>query len=234
MHYEKGALAYTVNAAYRYDQYANLSELVIASPEGGTAALTITSTFANSTASSWVIGNKTREIIQQSGTVLKDTQTTYLSGTQSPSQTKNWVNAGDWSTQTLEYDAAGNETVVCGPGPARRELQYDDTYSTITSSKMLVSAQGAILVETSTFSLEHGKALSITDPNGRKTSYTYDVLGRIRETMRIHHHRSCLSRASHSRSKTVSLSTLSSLGRLGTRSNGLQEWSTSMARVTFG
>ncbi|KAF9019803.1 hypothetical protein BDZ89DRAFT_1116604 [Hymenopellis radicata] len=170
VHYEGGALAYTVNAAYQYDPYANLSELVIVSPEVGTSALTITSTFANSIASAWVIGNKTREIIKQSGSVLKDTQITYLSGTQSPSETKNWVNGGEWSTQTLEYDTAGNETAVGGPGPARRELLYDDTYSTVTSSKTLVSAK------------EHGKALSFTDPNGRKTSFTYDVLGRLHET----------------------------------------------------
>ncbi|KAF9027293.1 hypothetical protein BDZ89DRAFT_1258726 [Hymenopellis radicata] len=183
VYYEGGAKAYTANAAYTYDAFGNITELTIVSPEVGAPALTISSTYDNATDSSWVIGNKTREVIKQaSGTVLKDSQFAYISATQSPKEMKAWVKDSEWSTRTTEYDAAGNETVIHGPGPAQRRFVYDDTYSNITSSTTLVSTNGDSLTETTTYSLENGKPSSFTDANGSSTSFTYDVLGRLQDT----------------------------------------------------
>ncbi|KAE9393736.1 hypothetical protein BT96DRAFT_978801 [Gymnopus androsaceus JB14] len=181
VYYEGGIHAYTANATYEYDSFGNITKLSIVSPETSTPAITISSTFENSTESEWVIGSRTRELVQN-GAVLKESLFSYVPGTQSPKETKTWVEGNKWSIQTTEFDETGNELVLHGPGPARREFQYDETYSNIISSKSLVSSEGESLTETMTFSLENGKPLSFTDANGNTTSFTYDVLGRIRET----------------------------------------------------
>ncbi len=95
---------------------------------------------------------------------------------------KAWVKDSEWSMRSTEYDAAGNKTVIRGPGPAQREFTYDDTYSNITSSATLVSSDGDSLTETTTYSLENGKPLSFTDANGSSTTFTYDILARLQDT----------------------------------------------------
>ncbi|KAJ7475487.1 hypothetical protein B0H11DRAFT_2032379 [Mycena galericulata] len=181
--YREGAAhAYTVNATYSYDSFGNITELSIVSPEIDTPALSIISSFDNSTNDAWVIGNKTRETVKQAGAIIKDIQISYLPGTPAAKETKNWVKGSEWSTQTIEFDAAGNETVIHGPARAHHELEYDPTYSNIVSSKVFAAENSAPLTETTEISLEHGKPLLFTDANGNTVSLTYDVLGRLRDT----------------------------------------------------
>ncbi|KAJ7125821.1 hypothetical protein C8R43DRAFT_1212234 [Mycena crocata] len=181
-YHEGGTLAYTVNAGYYYDAYGNLTEVNIVSPEIGTPALSIISSFKNSTGAVWVIGNKTSEVVKQSGLLMKETRITYFFGTQLPERTENWVKADEWSTQTVQIDATGNQMVVRGPAGAHNEFKYDATYSHAILSTTFVSDYAAPLTETTHFALEYGKPLSYTDPNGSTVSFVYDVLGRALET----------------------------------------------------
>ncbi|KAF9064010.1 hypothetical protein BDP27DRAFT_1334218 [Rhodocollybia butyracea] len=182
VYYEGGTHAYSANASYQYDDYGNITDLSIVSPEAGTTPLSIISTFENTVTGMWVLGNKTREVVKQDDTVLKDSQFKYSSGTPTPIETKTWVKASEWSTRTIQLDSVGNELVISGPGPARNEFVYDETYSHIISSKTSISSTSPPLIEHSTFSLENGKPLSYTNSNGNTTSFSYDVLGRLQNT----------------------------------------------------
>ncbi|KAF9047231.1 hypothetical protein BDP27DRAFT_1346184 [Rhodocollybia butyracea] len=181
-YYEGGTHAYSADAHYQYDNYGNITDLSIVSPETGIPPLSIVSTFENSVAGMWVLGNKTREVVKQDGIVQKDVQFQYSPGTPTPIETKTWVKDSEWITQTVQLDPVGNELVVNGPGLAHNEFVYDETYSNIISSKTYVSSSSPPLMEHSIFSLEHGKPLSYTNNNGNTTSFSYDVLGRLQNT----------------------------------------------------
>lgn len=175
--YEDGNPSYDTIADYAYDSFGNITDLSFKSPQ----PLSIQGTFQNDT-DAWVIGNKTSEIVKRNDEVLKQLNFGYIPGTRITNSRSQWVSGSMWATQTVEFDQTGNEKVVKGPGPAQRTLTYDETHSHIVASSTLVAADKAPIVETAVFSLQHGKPLSITGPNGDITAMTYDVLGRMIQT----------------------------------------------------
>ncbi|KAL0960357.1 hypothetical protein HGRIS_011981 [Hohenbuehelia grisea] len=84
----------------------------------------------------------------------------------------NWV-------RTIEFDKAGNDSVITGPGKALLKLAYDETYSNVKTSWTYVTDGADPLVETVDFDLASGKPSKSTEPNGSTTSLVYDVLGRV-------------------------------------------------------
>ncbi|KAK2463995.1 hypothetical protein APHAL10511_003939 [Amanita phalloides] len=178
-YYEGGTRSHDVNVSFEYDDYENATKTTITCSQTGTSPLVIRSTYGNDT-QRWVIGSKTSEIVEQNNTALKKIEYTYVPGTLIPNSTKNWIADSKWSSKAVQFDKAGNQTLIQGPKSARMEFGYDATYSYITSAKTSTDASHA-LQESATYDLTHGKALSVTDANGYVTQRKYDVLGRLAE-----------------------------------------------------
>ncbi|KAL4258255.1 Insecticide toxin TcdB middle/N-terminal domain-containing protein [Pleurotus pulmonarius] len=177
--YEGGVPTYDVNVSYENDSYGNITTTTIQT-QGSKQPLTILSEYDNNT-SSWVLGNKTVDTVKQGGTTLKQTKYSYHPASSVPTENSQWVKGNEWSTQTADLDAAGNEITIHGPGPALRKLSYDSTHSYCTSSSVYTSATES-LTESATYDIAFEQPISTTTPNGEVTSVKYDVLGRMVET----------------------------------------------------
>lgn len=177
--YEGGVPTYDVNVSYENDAYGNITTTTIQT-QSSKSPLTILSEYANDT-SSWVLGNKTVDIVKQGGATLKQTKYSYHPATSVATENSQWIQGDEWSTQTADLDAAGNEITIHGPGPALRRLSYDSTYSHCTSSSVYTSATDS-LTESATYDIAFEQPITTTTPNGEVTSVKYDVLGRMIET----------------------------------------------------
>ncbi|KAJ8456770.1 hypothetical protein ONZ45_g18585 [Pleurotus djamor] len=178
-YYEGGSKTYSVDTAYANDAFGNILTTTIQTDLDATP-LVIEAEYLNDT-SSWVIGAKVSEKVVQSGATLKHTKYAYTPGSDSMSEQRQWIRDDVWSVQTVDKDAAGNDTVVHGPGQALREYAYDETYSNCVRSTVYTS-ENATLVESATYDLIHAHPISTTSPNGEITSLSYDILGRVVET----------------------------------------------------
>ncbi|KAF9492312.1 hypothetical protein BDN71DRAFT_1509556 [Pleurotus eryngii] len=176
--YEGGVPTYDVDVSYENDAYGNITTTTIQT-QSSKSPLTILSEYAND-ASLWVLGNKTVDIVKQGGATLKQTKYSYHPGTSVVTKNSQWVRGDEWSTQTADLDAAGNEITIRGPGPALRRLSYDSTHSHCTSSSVYTSATDS-LTESATYDIAFEQPIATTTPNGEVTSVKYDVLGRMIE-----------------------------------------------------
>ncbi|KAF4571716.1 hypothetical protein EYR40_008236 [Pleurotus pulmonarius] len=177
--YEAGVPTYDVDVSYENDSFGNITTTTIQT-QNTKSPLTILSEYINNS-SSWVLGNKTADTVKQGATILKQTKYSYYPGSSVVTENSQWVKDNEWSTQTAELDAAGNEVVIHGPGPALRKLAYDVTYSHCTSSSVYTSADNS-LTESAAYDLAFEQPTATTTPNGEVTSVKYDVLGRMVET----------------------------------------------------
>lgn len=178
-YYEGGVPTYDVNVTYQNDSFGNITSTIIQT-QASTSPLTILSEYQNDT-SSWVIGNRTSEIVKQGNVVLKQTNYTYAPKSSTVTANSQWAKDSIWITQTMELDVTGNDVTVSGPGPSLRKLAYDNTHTHCTSSTVYTSANNT-LTESATYDLTIGQPITSTTPNGEVTTLKYDVLGLVVET----------------------------------------------------
>ncbi|KAJ8496002.1 hypothetical protein ONZ45_g12626 [Pleurotus djamor] len=176
-YYEKGSPSVHVDVTYTNDAYGNITSTSLRTSTNSN--LVINAEYENQT-SPWVVGKKTSEMVLH-GSVMKYTKWAYVPGSTVVSEQSQWVRDQIWSTQVIEHDAAGNESVIRGPGKALRKLAYDPTHTNCVSSQVYTSAEDFI-PESATYDLAQAGPISTTSPNGEVTTITYDVLGRAIET----------------------------------------------------
>ncbi|KAL0957871.1 hypothetical protein HGRIS_000054 [Hohenbuehelia grisea] len=181
-HFEDGKAAFNVDVSYQHDNFGNISNITIKNSQPGTTPLSIDAEYENDE-QNWVLGNKTVEKVQQNGKIVKHSTLKYHPKSAQVSEARKWVGPGDtWSVQTVEFDKAGNDSIVTGPGKALMKLTYDETYSNVKTSSTYVADGADPLVETVEFDLASGKPATATEPNGNTTTLVYDVLGRVIQT----------------------------------------------------
>ena len=174
--YEGGNLAYQVDVTHIYDSFGNVTKTTMSAPLLGRPTMTIKKTYINNT-DDWVIGAKTQEEIDPGDGDPRSVQLKYLTKTLVPCERSLQVSASQWLTQSFQYDGAGNETLILGPGPAKHLRTYD-SYSFLVSSTAFVNAT-ATLVKKTIYDKVHGQPAFTTDENGHIIAHTYDILGRI-------------------------------------------------------
>ncbi len=83
---------------------------------------------------------------------------------------------------TFTYDGAERVTSESGPRPENyTEHVYDPTTGYRTATRRYVNGSGSTYLETAFSSFDaRGNPQTITDPNGRATTYTYDTVGRVK------------------------------------------------------
>ncbi|KAL0958618.1 hypothetical protein HGRIS_013956 [Hohenbuehelia grisea] len=158
-HSEEGKGTFDVDVSYTHDDFGNIKNITVKNSQPDTQPLVIDAEYENDKAN-WVLGNKTVEKVNE---------------------TRKWVGGetSRWSSQTIEFDKAGNDSVITGPSKALLKLAYDETYSNVKTSWTYVTDGADPLVETVDFDLASGKPSKSTEPNGSTTSLVYDVLGRV-------------------------------------------------------
>ncbi|KAJ8515295.1 hypothetical protein ONZ45_g7271 [Pleurotus djamor] len=176
-YFERGSPTFNITTTYTNDDYGNITTTSMQTSTN--LSLVINAEYQNQT-SPWVIGNKRSERVVQ-GAILKHTRWTYVPGSSTIASQEQWIRDNVWSTQNIDYDAAGNESVIRGPGRALRRLGYDPTYTNCQSSTVF-TATNASIIETATYDLAQANPITTTSPNGEVTAITYDVLGRAIET----------------------------------------------------
>jgi len=84
-------------------------------------------------------------------------------------------------TTTFTYDAAGRLTTVDGPRDENYTVHvYNPTTGQRTATRRHINGPGSAYLETVFSNFDtHGNPQTVTDPNGRATTYTYDTLGRV-------------------------------------------------------
>ncbi|KAJ8503362.1 hypothetical protein ONZ45_g10923 [Pleurotus djamor] len=179
--FESGAFAHEADLVYDHDDYGNITSITTTTPQTGTPPLSIIATFANDP-NTWVLGQKLSEVVKQDSSVLKQTNWTYVPGTLTALQESKMVSSNTWSTISYEFDAAGNQSTITGPGNALQKYTYDTTYTNVTSSTVYTAKDADPLTETAEYDLVTGKPTMVTSPNGDTKTIEYDVLGRMVQT----------------------------------------------------
>jgi YD repeat-containing protein len=87
-----------------------------------------------------------------------------------------WFEGGTNPVVKYEYDTYGNQTKVIDANNHSTQYIFGLTDSTYTYPERMINAKNQQF--NSSYDLGTGNLLSKTDPNGYKTSYTYDVFGR--------------------------------------------------------
>jgi YD repeat-containing protein len=87
-----------------------------------------------------------------------------------------------FSDQTIfSYDAARRLSAIAGPRPEQyAEIDYDPTSGVRSALRRYLDGSGSAFLEWTFSNFDsRGKPQTITDPNGRSTSFSYDVQGRV-------------------------------------------------------
>ncbi len=88
---------------------------------------------------------------------------------------EHWNNNGANPAITYKYDSYGNMIRKTDPLGHTTEIVYDATYNTFP--ELVYNAKNHLTA--TSFNPVIGKPVSVTDPNGNKTTYTYDVFNRL-------------------------------------------------------
>jgi hypothetical protein len=175
-HFEGGSFAHSAQALHTYDAFGNIVKTVISAPSSG-RTMTITTTYLNDE-KDWIIGAKLQETIDPGDCDSRCVKFKYLAGMAVVYEKSMQLDASNWSTETMQFDAAGNVTCALGPGPAKQVMTYTSNYSFLSSKTSYVSST-ATLVQKWTYNEGHGHPSSTTDPNMHITAYEYDIMGHI-------------------------------------------------------
>jgi len=186
---------------YDYDEYGNVTyeldhgEVASASDDGSTPVgddeVFILREYAIDEAE-WLVGLVSRESVYDStGTKVAET-VSYYDGAVFVGLPLGQVDRGNltrkdqWlkseeryvSAERYRRDAWGNATAMLDAEGGRREVAYDSDDHTYPVAERVFTGDGAI-----DFKVEHDAVFdsvsSFTDPNGAKTHFTYDALGRL-------------------------------------------------------
>jgi RHS repeat-associated protein len=199
--YANGAIAKTTQVNFTYDH--TYGTVVREDHQGDTSLTgdekTIERTFANES-TAWLIGFPTRETIYKGISIAVQDKVAetlfYYDGTitcatastlQVPTlghltRTVSWLNGGTNPETRMAYDAYGNRTCTRDPNGNITTASYDPSKTFI-----LITTQPLGIVTTTVyygvnsvladFGL-YGQVKSVTDPNSKITTSTYDVFGR--------------------------------------------------------
>jgi YD repeat-containing protein len=88
---------------------------------------------------------------------------------------EHWNNNGANPVITYKYDSYGNMIRKTDPLGRTTEIVYDATYNTFP--ELVYNAKNHLTA--TSFNPVIGKPVSVTDPNGNKTTYAYDVFNRL-------------------------------------------------------
>jgi len=141
---------------------------------------------ANMSPSVWII-NKVNDgqVKDASTTLASHTQYFYDSTTSNAAALSKgelkrsdvYKDQGTYISTYYTYDGAGNVTSVTDPLTHPTYASYDPTYNIFPTSN--TNALGQTI--TNTYNFLYGKLATTTDPNGAKSSYAYDPLGRTKQ-----------------------------------------------------
>jgi len=93
---------------------------------------------------------------------------------------EHWNDNGENVVVSYKYDSFGNMIRKTDPLGNSTEIVYDDTYNTFP--ELIYNAKNHVI--TTSFNPAIGKPTSVTDPNGYKTSYSYDVFNRLTKVVK--------------------------------------------------
>ncbi|TGM97800.1 hypothetical protein EHR06_14305 [Leptospira dzoumogneensis] len=167
--YHNGDLEVSSNEEISYDNYGfptNQIETI------GNHTVITTNTYSHDT-SNWRIGRTTRTKKTVDGGLVQDQLFSY-SGDSINSLTQFPGNSVE-QTSTFTYDSLGNPITITNAIGATTTLSYDAALSLFPSQS--INALGH--VTKTEYDISLGVEISKTDPNGAKSSKTYDPFGRL-------------------------------------------------------
>jgi len=141
--------------------------------------------------SAWLINKINRHTIYASdnSTLIRETKYSYdnlaygsIPRLGDPTRQEDYLNGGSNPVSTFEYDTYGNVINQTDPNNHSTTYEYGTHDTTYTFPDRQINAKDH--VTTYTYDLGTGNVLSIIDPNGFVTNYTYDEFGRIIKELR--------------------------------------------------
>ncbi len=194
--YESGQAGALIREEWTYDDYGNpLTDskwglVVGGDPLAGNDESLTTTSYANDPVN-WILGRRTHVLVTDAaGNRAKESKTYYdgdpfvglafgvLGSQGAATRTEEWAEGEKWiSTSRMKRDEFGNVTSSLTPRGATREVAYDDATHVFPVAEQIQVADGKSLGYSATYSL--GRIDSFQDPNGAKTLFAYDALGRL-------------------------------------------------------
>ncbi|MBI5305920.1 MAG: hypothetical protein HY868_27575 [Chloroflexi bacterium] len=172
----------TTKTTYAYDGYGNLNQQDEYNSDNTLYRRTLRTYYPNS--GTWMVDRLATEQVQNSiGETSSRTSYYYDNSTYPHDLTRVLVNPSSTFTITQTtnvYDTYGNLKNTTDALGRTNIITYETTYN-MFPTQVANAMTPTPHVTTNTYNYRFGKVATTTDPNGAKTSYTYDTFGRTHE-----------------------------------------------------
>jgi YD repeat-containing protein len=168
---------------HQYDPLGNMSRFVDTGDVGATddvdAVISYTATDPACMAT-YIVGKPRSIVVTGNGALMRQREANIDCTTGDVTQVRQFLESGQPAVSDLTYFPSGNIQSVTGPANRngqryRLDYLYDPTVDTYVAR--ITDSFG--LFSTAEYDLRFGKPMTTTDINGQRTTYAYDVVGRI-------------------------------------------------------
>jgi RHS repeat-associated protein len=152
---------------------------VLSSVQSGSGAEAITTSFSYRNCGYWNWRTDRETLRGGNGAIVRDTFFTY-DGRGNKTAEEKWNDSGNNPVSRWTYDAFGNTATKIDARGYTTGYEYDGSTFTYPSKIILPQTGSVIHVwKVPEFDFRVGKAKTLEDPNGNRTFYEYDSIGRL-------------------------------------------------------